>query len=244
MKMHGIYLPLLLCLTLRAATITFDGSVTSQTIDGFGVNANHRSWKNDELKPVLDLLIDQAGMTLFRVVYDNSNWETNNDNADSSVMNWTYYNSVYGSVEFGKMWDMFAYLNNRGITNGAFFNFMGRAPSWMGGDSWRLTAGMEDEWAEMITSLLFYARNTKGLQFQLVAPDNEPDLSAEGIYMPTVNQYTNALHKLAVKLAANGLSDVGLVGPDLCCPASSTAYMPEMMADPVLMTKVARFGGA
>ena len=46
---------------------------TYQVIDGFGVNANYRSWNGDELKPVLDALIDQAGMTLFRVVYDNTN---------------------------------------------------------------------------------------------------------------------------------------------------------------------------
>ena len=53
-----------------AATVTIDGTQTYQTIDGFGVNANHRSWTNNELQPVLDALIDQAGMTLFRVVYD------------------------------------------------------------------------------------------------------------------------------------------------------------------------------
>ena len=242
MKSRIVYLALLLlllsCPNLHAATVTLDGTVTYQVIDGFGVNANHRSWNNDELKPVLDALIDQAGMTLFRVVYDNTDWEATNDNADPNVMNWTYYNPVYGSSEFTRLWDMFAYLNSRGITNGAFFNFMGPGPAWMGGGT--LTAGKEDEWAEMIASLLAYARNNKGLQFQLVAPDNEPDISNEGIHIGSASQYTTALHKLSEKLDANGLSDVRFVGPDLA--GGGTTYMPEMMADPVVMGKLAHFG--
>jgi hypothetical protein len=48
----------------NAATLTIDGSQTYQTIDGFGVNANHRSWTNNELKPVLDSLI--AGREIHR----------------------------------------------------------------------------------------------------------------------------------------------------------------------------------
>src|SRR5512137_2438779 len=79
-----------------AATVTIDGAQTYQTIDGFGVNANARSWVNNELRPVIDALIDQGGMTLFVVQQGgNSNWEAPNDNSDPNVMNWTYYNSVY-----------------------------------------------------------------------------------------------------------------------------------------------------
>ena len=224
--------------TLHAATVTLDGSVTYQVIDGFGVNANYRSWNNNELQPVLDALIDQAGMTLLRVVFDNTDWEATNDNADPNVMDWTYYSKVYESSEFRRLWDMFAYLNSRGIADGAFFSFMGPGPSWMGGGT--LGAGREDEWAEMVTSLLAYARIYRGLQFQLVAPDNEPDIYNEGIHIGTADQYATALHKLSEKLDANGLSDVRFVGPDLA--AGGTAYMPEMMADPYVMDKLAHFG--
>ena len=119
---------LLICPNLHAATVTLDGTVTYQVIDGFGVNANHRSWNNNELRPVLDALIDQAGMTLFRVVFDNIDWEATNDNADPNVINWTYYSTVYGSSKFTRLWDMFAYLNSRGITDGAFFNLWAPVP--------------------------------------------------------------------------------------------------------------------
>ena len=34
---------------------------------------------------------------------------------------------------------------------------------------------MEDEWVEMMATLLYYARNTENVQFDLVDPINEPD---------------------------------------------------------------------
>jgi O-glycosyl hydrolase len=230
---------LLLGSVADAATITFNGGVTYQAIDGFGVNANHRSWNNDELRPVLDALIDQAGMTLFRVVYDDADWEASNDNSDPNVMNWSYYAPLYRSAEFTKMWNLIAYLNGKGITtNGVIFNFMGPGPGWMGGSS--LAAGKESEWAEMIASLLVWARYTNGLQFTYVGPDNEPDIANEGITITSASQYVTALRALAQKLDANGLSDVRLIGPDRA--GGGTAYMPEMMADAVVMGKLAHFG--
>ena len=108
---------LLLAGAAGAATVTIDGAQTYQTIDGFGVNANARSWNNNELQPVLDALIDQGGMTLFVAnLAGNSNWEATNDNSDPNVMNWTYYNGVYSAPDFQRLWGMMAYLNQRGIT--------------------------------------------------------------------------------------------------------------------------------
>src|SRR5208282_849413 len=74
-----------------AGSLVINGGQTYQVIDGFGVNANHRSWTNSELQPVIDALIDQAGITIFHVIFDNNNWEQTNDNSDPYVMNWSYY---------------------------------------------------------------------------------------------------------------------------------------------------------
>jgi O-glycosyl hydrolase len=223
-----------------AATLTFNGAVTNQVIDGFGVNANYRNWSGTELQPVLDAYIDEAGMTLFRVVYELSDWEATNDNADAGVMNWSYYNPVYSSTEFTRLWDVMAYFNGRGITNGAYMCFMGWGPSWMmAADQRTLGATKEEEWAEMIASALIHARNTRGLKFSLVAPNNEPDIFNEGIRMDAT-QYTNALHRLALKLDTNGLGDLRFVGPDRA--GGGTGYMPEMLADPVIMAKLKHFG--
>src|SRR5207249_1707418 len=100
-----------------AATVTINGAETNQVIDGFGANINARSWTNNEMVPVLDTLIDGAGFTVFRVVFDDTDWEGTNDNADASVMNWSYYNSLYSTPRFEKLWGMIGYLNQRGFTN-------------------------------------------------------------------------------------------------------------------------------
>jgi len=218
--------------------VTVDPSITYQEIDGFGVNANHRSWNDGELAPVLDALIDEAGMTLFRVVFDNADWEAVNDDADPDTMNQAYYDALYGSAAFAPLWNMAAHLNQRGITGGLVFNFMGPGPDWMGGAT--LAAGMEDEWAEMIVSLLVYARTVRGLAFGLVAPNNEPDIFNEGIHTTDAAQYATALHALAERLDAAGLGDVRFVAPDRA--GGGTAYMPELLADPVVMAKLAHVG--
>jgi O-glycosyl hydrolase len=225
--------------SVRAATLTIDGSQTYQVIDGFGVNANHRSWTNNELVPVLDALIDEGGMTLFHVIFDNSNWEAVNDNSDPNVMNWDYYNGVYSAPDFQKLWGIMAYLNQRGITNGLVPDFEGPVALWMGGLS--LTPGYEDEYAETIASLLVYARYTEHLQFTVVGPVNEPDITYTGINMPGgAIQYVTVMHDLAQQLDNNGLSDVRFSGPDLAC--TSTAWLGTIMNDPVVMAKFAHFG--
>jgi O-glycosyl hydrolase len=221
-----------------AANITVDGSQTYQTIDGFGVNANYYSWGED-LQPVLDGLIDQAGMTLFRVIF-NEGWETNNDNGDASVMNWDYYNAVYGGPDAQKLWSLIGALNQRGITNGIMPNFQGHGSAWMVDYSNTLPNGYEDEWAEAVASLLVYARNTRHLQFSVVAPNNEPDLGSEGIRIPTAARHLAAQRALVRKLDTNGLSDFRIVGPDRS--NSGTNWLPEMLGDPLVMSKVGHFG--
>jgi O-glycosyl hydrolase len=220
-----------------AGSITINGALTNQVIDGFGVNANYWSWDSNSLPAALDALVDQAGMSVFRVIMNNG-WEVTNDNNDSSVMNWNYYNALYSNPEFEKLWGLIGYLNQKGITTNLMLNFQGPGPDWMGGSS--LNYGDEDEWAEMIVSLLVYGRNTRHLQFGLLAPFNEPNISGEGINMPDVSQYMTALHDLAVKLDAYGLGDIRLVGPDLAY--GGTDYMPEIMSDAVVMAKMGHFG--
>jgi hypothetical protein len=117
------------------------------------------------------------------------------------------------------------------------FNFQGNGPAWLGNPA--LKTGMEAEWAEMVASLLIYARQTNQIQFSLVGPDNEMDQTVQGVNM-TASQYVTALHDLSQLLDTNGLSDVQFVGPDLA--GGGTTYMPQMMADPVVMSKVAHFG--
>lgn len=215
------------------AQYTINGAQTNQVINGFGVNLNHRSWNNDELKPVLNTMINQGGFTIFRVLFDNTDWVPTNNASQAS------YNSIYGSARFEKLWDLVDYLNQSGISNGVMFNFQGPGAQWMGGSS--LTSGYEPQWAQMISSLITYARNTRHLKFYLVGPDNEPDNSGnlDGVGCNDT-QYITMLNLLIQDLNSNGLPDIRLVGPDLA--TTSTTWMQQMMGSSLIMSNLAHFG--
>jgi O-glycosyl hydrolase len=222
-------------------TLTIDGSRRYQVIDGFGVNANSGNWTIDDLPPVLDALIDEAGMTLFLAEFvGNCNWETTNANPGPSLTNWTYFNGVYSGPEFQKLWDMMAYLNQRGITHGAMPKFTGPTALWMGGD-W-VEQGLEEDYAKMLASALIYARKNQNLQFTVVPPLNEPDIAQNtGVYLPgKATQYITLVNDLARLLDTNGMSDVRFSSPNLA--TIQTSWMATMMQDSYFMSKLAHFG--
>ena len=223
-----------------AVDLAVDGNQKFQTISGFQVNANSASWNNGQLAPALDMLIDQ-GVSIFRVIIDKEDWESTNDNADPNVFNWTFYNSIYTTTKFENLWSTIGYLNSKGIASGILLNFMGPGPAWMGAP--KITVALEDEWVEMIASLVYYAKVTRNLQFTLLAPTNEVDW--DGIEGPQVDefQYARLLHKLSVKLDGLGLTDIRFVGPDTAqVTVGVNNYFPQLMADPVVMAKIQHFG--
>jgi O-glycosyl hydrolase len=227
--------------TRGESSLIIDGSQPFQTLDGFGVNINSASWKGGGLRPAIDLLVDQLGATIFRVVIDNGDWETANDDGDPHALNWDFYNNVYTTPKFEALWATIAYLNQKGITQNLMLSVMGPVVSWMGGS--RINPAAEDEWVEMIASLVYYARMTRNLQFGLLSPMNEPDW--DGIEGPRVDpaQYVRLMQRLSRKLDALGLSSIRLVGPDTASIDTGVqTYFPEMMADAALMANLAHFG--
>jgi beta-lactam-binding protein with PASTA domain len=220
--------------------LTINGAQTFQTIDGLGVNLNSLSWKNGELIPALDMLVDQLGATSWRVVFDMEDWESTNDNADPATPDWTYYKALYSNAKFQNLWGTLHYLNGKGVTSRVALSFMGRVPVWMGDSS--ITKSLEDEWVEMMSTLLYYARNTEHVQFDMVDPMNETDGTAfEGPWEDAAS-YARLLNKLSVRLDAMGLSDIRFLGPSTTTVANGVgSYIPQMLADPVIMNKVDHF---
>ncbi len=221
--------------------IEIDGSKKLQQIDGIGVNANTRSWENDELKPALDLLLDSMHATIWRVIVETvEKWEDTNDNNDPFTFNWDYYNKLYSTPKFEKAWSMIAYLNKHEITGNLMINFMGPVPEWMGKKT--IKPEYEDEYVEMLVSFFYYARNTRHLQFGLVSPTNESDWHNEGPELDEI-QYARLFRKLVDRMASLGMGDIQYVGPD---PAGMEngikKYIPELMKDSVIMHKMAHFG--
>ena len=221
--------------------LTVNGSQMFQVMDGVGVNINSLSWKGGELRPALDMLIDQMGTNLWRVVFDMEDWEDPNDNTDPTVANQTYYNAIYSNAKFQNLWGTLHYLNGRGFTSGVAVSFMGRVPPWMGGNAINSTS--EDEWVEMMVSFVAYARGVEGVQFDILDPINEPDW--DGIEGPQVNatQYTRLLRKLALRLDALGLNDIRFLGPNTASSSGGvSSFIPTLMSDSVVISKLDHFG--
>lgn len=225
-------------------TFTLNGATTYQTMDGFGTSINVHSWDNGNLKPALDLLIDQDSYQIFRVVMEMQDWEKTNDNSDPNTFNWTYYNPIYDgttsfdtaqkAVNFADLWNVIDYLHSKGIPdNQIILSNMGPGPSWNGGNTITTTT-QTNEWVEMVTSEAYYGY-THGHTFGLFSPNNEEDILAnEGITM-SGTVYGDAMNKVALKLDALGLTNIRLLGPETATP---NIYWDNMQPYSTLMGKI------
>jgi O-glycosyl hydrolase len=255
-----------------ASIVQIDAGERYNSVEGFGVNINAAWWldgeyrNSDIVKPAIDMLIDSLGATIFRVVIEEMDWETVNDDNDPENFNMSYYNRVFSSARFRGVWNTLHYLNQRGVTDRLIISFMGGPPaaeplakpdpvkSWMGNTNFSIDNSMEDEFVETITALLFYARNVEEINFSLVSPMNEtdiisatkgpdhPDGIVEGPDMPDAVQFVRVVRKLAEKLDRIGMGDVCLIAPDAAGDKLFNACFDEMTKDPYLMGKLSRWG--
>ncbi|MEP6735033.1 MAG: CehA/McbA family metallohydrolase [Chryseolinea sp.] len=241
-----LFTPLMVCAQIKPVTKTLkiDGRRKFQIINGIGVNANTSSWNDKSLEPAIDLLIDSMNATIWRVVVETvEKWEDVNDNKDPFAFNWNYYNKLYETPKFQKVWGMLKYLNDRGITDNLMINFMGFAPQWMGTKV--VEPKYEDEYVEMIVSFFYYAIKTKGLRFGLIAPTNESEhhCCKEGPHL-NGEQHARILRKLIDRMEGLKIMDnIKLVAPDNAnTEIAIKEYIPEMMKDPVIMSHLAHLG--
>ena len=85
-------------------------------VDGFGVNITPAQWRNGKLKPVLDMLTDDLGSTLFRFdCVGLANWLDPAKRQANGTWAEAYLDSVYRSKVFSNAWETFRYLNKKGI---------------------------------------------------------------------------------------------------------------------------------
>ncbi|MEP7259265.1 MAG: CehA/McbA family metallohydrolase, partial [Flavitalea sp.] len=221
-----------------------DGSKRMQQIDGIGVNANTSSWTGEELEPALTLLLDSLKANIWRVIVEPvEKWEDVNDNNDPFSFNWDYYNTLYSTPKFEKVWGMMKYLNQHGITDNLIVNFMGFAPSWMGVKI--IKPEMEDEYVEMIVSFFYYALNNRHLKFGFIAPTNESDHHkfSEGPHLDA-KQHARIVRKTIDRMEALGImGNIRIIAPDNASLDSAVqTFIPAMMEDSVVMSKVAHLG--
>ncbi len=238
-------------------TATVDPGKRFQEIDGFGVNFNGPYFR-DSAKPMVDMLIDDLGATIFRLDaygFDLSNWEVVNDNDDPAVMNWDFYNDRYSMPNFEASWAAGRYINSKG--GRVLLTAIGIPPEWMLDDKAppprhgvcsskpkpckpdHLNPAMYEEFAEQLVSMAMYARARAHVDFQFFSPFNETDCyPAEG---PRIDpeEMPQVLGAIARRLKKESLGDVRLVAVEQA--NVTTDYISAVMKDAELMRQIGVF---
>src|SRR4249920_3221194 len=120
---------------------------------------------------------------------------------------------------------------------------MGFAPKWMGIKV--IEPQYEDEYVEMIVSFFYYAIKTKHLKFGFISPTNESDHHqySEGPHLDG-KQHARIIRKLIGRMEDLGImGDIRIVAPDnASIDKSIKEFIPALMEDPVVMSKIAHLG--
>lgn len=255
-----VYLAGLSSLVIAAdAEIQIDPGEKLQTIDGFGVNFNGTYYRPAQ-KKLLDLLVNDLGISIVRLdPYGQSDWEMINDNNDPETIDWDVFNDRFSIPAFEASWAAGRAFNQRGVR--VYLNVSGTVPPWMLSDASRkpvhkvcgnsvtthpftnrpvyLAKSMYAEFAESVTALAVYARNTARVKFDLFGPINETDCwPIEG---PRVDaDEAPALTATIVQhLKRAGLSDLKLVLAENAI--ISNDYITPLLKEPEVVQRVGVF---
>ena len=239
-----------------AARIVVDPHERFQRIEGFGVNFTGPYFRDDQ-KTMFDLLIDDLGATMFRVVayLVYSDWEVVNDNADPNVMNWEYYNDRYSTPIFEATWNGLRYLNSKGIR--PVIALMGPVPVWMTdvkasspqhrvcqenvppNQQGHLSPALYGEFAEEVVSMVEYARTQAHLDFGFFSPFNETDCYPPEGPRVDPDEAPKVLEAVAQRLKKEGLGDIRLTVADNAIITNN--YTDPILKDDELMSQVGAF---
>ena len=218
------------------ANLVIDVAKGQQTIDGMGVNINVNSWKNGQLTPALDALIDTNGSSAFRVIRDPMSWVSSESLIPAlHKLDLPTLQSVYETPAMQDLWNTIGYLNKKGIVGKqVILNFMGWTPTWLGGSGAygqpsHITAGKEPSFATMVASLVYYGRTVKGLNFTYLSPLNEEDWDCKEGPCASASQYAVLMMDLATELNAMGQSDVRFIAPETA--GDPSAYIASLQGD-------------
>lgn len=222
----------------RVKAVIVDGNQRFQQIDGFGVNVTPAQWRGGNLRTALDLLVDDLGATMVRFdAYGKADWLDPARRDGSGRFPDDYLREVYTRPDFKDAWATFRYLNQKGLR--PFWSVSGRIPPALAGPDGQTLTDL-DGYAEMVVSLLGWAREQEHLQFDLLSPFNETDLGfPEGPKLrpadivPATDAVVRALNRA-------GLSDIRLVVAD--DTGLRSGYVDALLAAPHLAPRIAALG--
>jgi hypothetical protein len=213
----------------RIINVKVSADTAYQKISGFGLNINSKHW-SEGLIPTLDLLREDMGASLYRVdIWGKSDWiDPTGELGKEKALSPKHLAEVYSSPIFKKGWAMMRYLNQHGIQ--PYLTASGDVPRWMLGDIYtkgHLTEIPEipadliskrghplvdfEAFCDMMVSMVDWARNQEGLEFNLFGPLNETDIAQpEGPGVHPV-EFVKVCELLVDKLDQKALNDIRLV---------------------------------
>ena len=234
-----------------SARITIDPAQKFQEIQGFGINYTGPYFRNDQ-KATFDTLIDDLGVTMFRVVVYlvYSNWEET-----PGAKDWEYWNDRYSTPIFEASWNGLRYLNSRGIR--PLLALMGPVPDWMTGKNpppprhavcqpkvppnlqGYLSPAHYDDFAEEVGTMVEYARIQAHIDFDYFSPFNETDCYPPEGPRIDPDEAPKVLEAVAQRLKKEGLGDVQLAVADNAIITND--YTDPILRDDELMKQVGVF---
>jgi hypothetical protein len=205
---------------------------------GIGIDANVHSWKNGELRSAIDKYTALGPLT-WRVIIERADWEPVQQGTADEIDD-DYYGRIYSAGKMKDLWDTIEYIESA-PGQIVSLSIMGGVSEWIGGN--HIDADKEDYWVRMIASLLDYGRRKRHVSVSLVSPFNEPDWDGNEGPKVEPEQMARLLEKLSRRLDSLGMSDTRFVVPDTASAAAArSAYLPVLLANPVVAAKIARIG--
>jgi len=225
-------------ITKGKATITIDGYVIYQEIEGFGGAGAYyesliRNLREPQRSEVLDLLFSELGINIYRLRV----WtriEPENDDNDPNNFNWSRF--YFSSASDAQVWTA-QQAKARGVTK--FMASVWSPPGWMKNTGREPGGGyllpeMYQEFAEFLAAYIIGYKEKFGIEIGWISIQNEPDFSTEGwetcTYTP--EQMRDVIKVVGAKLRAEGLS-TQIMAPETAGCSSALNYIRVIMSDPV-----------
>ena len=217
-----------------AATVSIDGAVEYQTIDGFGGAETFRL-PGAAIFPIMFDTLGASVLRFYMYPYVESDPDVagdksrDNDNNDPNVINWSGVNLSSINAFAPLLQD----AQSRGVK---IIGVVLSPPAWMKDNNLVETGGNfltaeEDELVEFITIWIKGMETYYGVHIDSVSIQNEPSYSTtydSCVY--TTTQYLNAIKALGAKFAAEGIT-TEIHAPDTMTFYSFNQYTSPICAD-------------
>lgn len=189
--------------------LSLDPNTVYQQVDGFGVNINSKYWNSGRIIPVLELLVEDLGATLFRLdAYGKSDWVDPDGTRGPVCLDDAGYAKAHAQAEFSDAAAMGRWFNEHGIE--PYITLSGVLPKWMCAED-GATLERLDLFADMAARYAEWLRKEGGVRFHLFGPLNETDLGPPEGPFASPELYVQACERLLQRMDALGLGDIQLV---------------------------------